>query len=62
MREIAIEGSWESRLPTTLTILQKESALIQEEGLPCCDKVKLEGYTNTLIPDYEKLSLKKEKK
>jgi len=33
--EGAVEGSWESRIPTSLTILQADSAVLKESGLPC---------------------------
>ncbi|WP_460220383.1 hypothetical protein [Psychroserpens sp. MEBiC05023] len=33
--EGVVEGTWETRLPTALTILQAESAALLESGLPC---------------------------
>lgn len=30
-----VEGTWETRLPTSLTIVQAESATLKEGGLPC---------------------------
>ncbi len=27
---------WETRVPTTLAIIQGKSAYLEEEGLPCC--------------------------
>ena len=53
--EIEVEGSWETREPSRLTILQKDSALIDEEGLPCCDVVSDSEYENTLIAHREQL-------
>ena len=31
-----VEKEWETRVPTTLTLLQAESAIVEESGLPCC--------------------------
>ncbi|MDJ0629569.1 MAG: hypothetical protein QNJ44_15025 [Rhodobacter sp.] len=47
--ERVVEETFQSRVPSTLTILQKESALIDEAGLPCCDEVKAEESENTLV-------------
>lgn len=36
--EIKVEGTWKTRLPSTLTIIQAESTYLKDEkGLPCCD-------------------------
>lgn len=32
-----VEDTWETRVPTTLTIIQGKSAYLKEEGLPCCN-------------------------
>ena len=33
-----VEGTWETRVPTSLTIVQAKSAFLDQEGLPCfCD-------------------------
>ena len=47
---------WSTRVPTTLTIVQGDSAYLNDEGLPCCDKhvmeegpSGLEASTNVLI-------------
>jgi hypothetical protein len=37
--EGAVEEEWETRVPTSLAIVQSGSALLNEEGLPCCDKM-----------------------
>ena len=47
--EIIIEETFQSRVPSTLTLLQKGSALIDEAGLPCCDEAIVEGTRNSLI-------------
>jgi len=35
-----IESEWPTRVPTTLTIVQGDSVFLEDEGLPCCDKVE----------------------
>ncbi len=40
-----IEDEWQTRVPTTLTLIQGDSAFLQGEGLPCCDKVTTEETT-----------------
>ncbi len=43
-----VEGTWETRLPTSLTIVQAKSALLEEDGLPCfCEE---EQSDNTIKP------------
>ncbi|WP_298426886.1 hypothetical protein [uncultured Kordia sp.] len=41
--EGTIEGTWESRIPTSLTILQADSAVLKESGLPCYCAENQEG-------------------
>lgn len=37
--EIKVEGTWQTRVPSTLTIIQANSTYFEDEkGLPCCDK------------------------
>ncbi|MBW8362131.1 MAG: hypothetical protein K0M56_08105 [Kaistella sp.] len=37
--EIKVEGTWQTRVPSTLTIIQAKSTYFEDEkGLPCCDK------------------------
>ena len=37
--EITVEGTWQTRVPSTLTIIQAKSTYFEDEkGLPCCDK------------------------
>lgn len=39
--EVTVEGTWKTRVPSTLTIIQAESAYFKDEkGLPCCDDEK----------------------
>ncbi|MEM6685398.1 MAG: hypothetical protein AAF617_06335 [Bacteroidota bacterium] len=41
--EGTVEGTWESRIPTSLTLLQKDSAALKGEGLPCYCPENQEG-------------------
>ena len=49
-----VEGSWETRLPTALTIIQAQSAALLEGGLPCFCEEYNEG--NTITTDENTLS------
>lgn len=44
--EELVEEEWETRVPTSLAIVQDKSAKLEEEGLPCCHKVDDEYTTN----------------
>ena len=36
--EVTVEGTWKSRVPSMLTIIQAKSTYLEDEqGLPCCD-------------------------
>lgn len=35
--EIKVEGTWKTRIPSTLTIIQSDTTYLKGEGLPCCD-------------------------
>ncbi|MEN9326657.1 MAG: hypothetical protein RI943_1078, partial [Bacteroidota bacterium] len=36
--EVIVEGKWKTRIPSTLTIIQAQSAYFEDlKGLPCCD-------------------------
>jgi hypothetical protein len=41
-----VEDEWETRVPTTLAIIQGKSAYLEEEGLPCCNDIKKDKTTN----------------
>ncbi|MCA6436149.1 MAG: hypothetical protein IM600_03860 [Bacteroidetes bacterium] len=43
-----VEKEWSSRIPTTLTIVQGSSVYLEDEGLPCCDKIETSG-VDTLL-------------
>ena len=37
--EVTVEGTWKTRIPSTLTIIQAKSSYLEDEkGLPCCDE------------------------
>lgn len=39
--DVTVEGTWKTRIPSTLTIIQAESTYFKDEkGLPCCDDDK----------------------
>ena len=50
-----VEEEWQSRVPTSLTIVQGDSVYLEDEGLPCCSHIEnaettthLMGSTNIL--------------
>ncbi|MEN1729430.1 MAG: hypothetical protein AAGJ52_13420, partial [Pseudomonadota bacterium] len=43
-----VEDQWETRIPTTLTVVQGDSVLLEEGGLPCCDDIGLSEEDQTL--------------
>ncbi len=49
--EIKVEGTWKTRIPSTLTIIQAKSTYLEDEdGLPCCDdESKLFGSDDRLL-------------
>lgn len=46
-----VEEEWETRVPTNLAIVQKRSAALKEEGLPCCKKVNSNEFTSNIHGD-----------
>ncbi len=54
-----VEEEWEVRVPTTLAMVQKNGATVDEEGLPCCQKVERGELTNNISPTSNTLQLKK---
>ncbi|MFT5819845.1 MAG: hypothetical protein ACI8ZM_001070 [Crocinitomix sp.] len=54
-----VEGQeWETVVPSTLTIVQARSALLDEEGLPCCETDEEVLATMNIKADTNTLSLK----
>lgn len=43
-----VEDEWQTRVPTTLTILQGKSVYLEDEALPCCNKLD-EVHVDTLL-------------
>ena len=43
--ESEVEGTWETRVPTSLTMVQNKSAMLVEEGLPCNPDCGIENNT-----------------
>ena len=46
--ESFIEETWQTRVPTTLTIVQGDSVFLEGEGLPCCTEVVEDASGNPL--------------
>ncbi|MCC2590610.1 hypothetical protein [Chryseobacterium sp. MFBS3-17] len=42
--EGTVEDTWETRVPTTLAIIQGKSAFLEQEGLPCCHTNEDSGF------------------
>ncbi len=43
-----VEDEWETRVPTTLAIIQGKSAYLEQEGLPCCNEVENDDTTTNI--------------
>ena len=43
-----VEDEWETRVPTTLAIVQNKSAQLNQEGLPCCTVVETVDQTSDI--------------
>lgn len=52
-----VEKEWETRVPTTLAIIQGKSAYLEQEGLPCCHDVENEKTTSNIIKSEAVLQL-----
>jgi hypothetical protein len=48
--EGAVEETWETRVPTSLAIIQGKSAYLEQEALPCCNEVENKETTTKIIP------------
>ena len=49
VEEATVEQEWETRVPTTLAIVQDKSAKLDQEGLPCCKVVEAVDHTSDII-------------
>lgn len=48
--EVIVEGAWKTRVPSSLTIIQAQSAYFKDEkGLPCCDDDKSSFGSNNQV-------------
>ncbi len=47
--EGTVEEEWETRVPTSLAIIQGKSAYLDQEGLPCCHEVVSDGTTTGIL-------------
>ena len=44
-----VEEEWQTRVPTTLTLIQGDSAFLQGEGLPCCPDINADGKKTGIV-------------
>ncbi|MGB8191222.1 MAG: hypothetical protein WCF67_04840 [Chitinophagaceae bacterium] len=51
-----VEKEWQSRVPTSLTIVQGESVFLEDEGLPCCEHIENAESTTKLVSSNNVLS------
>jgi hypothetical protein len=49
-----VEDEWETRVPTSLAIIQGRSAFLENEGLPCCHEISDNGL-NEIVPSTDVL-------
>jgi hypothetical protein len=54
-----VEEEWETRVPSTLAIIQGKSAFLEDEGLPCCHGVENNETTSGIRSSSEILQLLK---
>ncbi|HSE41817.1 MAG TPA: hypothetical protein VLH08_13725, partial [Acidobacteriota bacterium] len=45
-----VANEWQTRVPTTLTIVQGRSVFLEDEGLPCCGDLEESGVDTLLRP------------
>ncbi len=55
--ETILEQEWETRVPTSLAIIQGKSAYLNQEGLPCCTAVENSETTSTVQVSTDVLQL-----
>jgi hypothetical protein len=58
--EGTVEEEWETRVPTTLAIIQGKSAYLEQEGLPCCHLSEIidgEEVTSGILPSGDTLQI-----
>ena len=52
-----VEEEWETRVPTSLAIIQGKSAFLEEEGLPCCNHVENSSTTTNIFGSGDTLQI-----
>jgi hypothetical protein len=52
-----VEEEWETRVPTSLAIIQGKSAFLEEEGLPCCNHIENSSTTTNIIGSGDTLQI-----
>ena len=52
-----VEEEWETRVPTSLAIIQGKSAFLEEEGLPCCNHVENSSTTTNILGSNDTLQI-----
>lgn len=55
--EGTVEDEWETRVPTSLAIIQGKSAFLEEEGLPCCHVIENDDSTNNVLGTEDTLQI-----
>lgn len=58
--EYVLEKTWESRIPTTLTVLQSGVIGLDAEGLPCCHAGESTGFNQKPASVLEGLIVKRD--
>ena len=52
-----VEEEWETRVPTSLAIIQGKSAFLEEEGLPCCNHIENKESTSNIFGSSDTLQI-----
>ena len=52
-----VEEEWETRVPTSLAIIQGKSAFLGEEGLPCCNHIENNSTTTNIFGSSDTLQI-----
>ena len=55
--EGVVEEEWETRVPTSLAIIQGKSAFLEHEGLPCCHTIDNDDTTSNIIGSDQTLQI-----
>lgn len=52
-----VEDEWQTRVPTSLAIIQGKSAYLDNEGLPCCDDINNSENSPSILPSSDVLQI-----